>query len=251
MLIDSHCHLNSFSKITREDIMSSIKSDYCFIDSSIDLNSSTISLELSSKYKCVYSALGFHAFSSKSFSPMVVRDYEKLIDDNKKVVAIGEIGIDYKADFSAKLQEDILSAFIGLAKNRGLPVMIHNRWQDTKILDILDKFYLNYEKVVFHCFSYSQDFLAEIIKRKGFVSFSLNILRKKQEILQSLKSCPLDRLLLETDSPYMRLNGKPSTPLDIEKTYQAAAEAKGVSKEELEGAVFLNIKELFPKIFKG
>ena len=248
MLIDSHCHLNSLSKITRNDVISSSDNNYCFIDSSIDLNSSTISLELSSKYDCVYSALGFHPFSGKSFSPTVVRDYQKLIGDNKKVVAIGEIGLDYKADFSAKLQEDILSAFIELAKNRGLPVMIHNRWQDTKILDILDKFYLDYGKVVFHCFSYSQDFLAEIIKRKGFVSFSLNILRKKQEILQSLKSCPLDRLLLETDSPYMHIDGKPSTPLDIKKTYQIAAEIKGVSEKSLEDAISSNINILFPEI---
>ena len=248
MLIDSHCHLNCLSKIAREDVISSSKSSYCFIDSSIDLNSSKVSLEISSKYDFVYSALGFHPFSGKSFSPTVVRDYEKLIDNNKKVVAIGEIGLDYKADFSAQLQEDILAAFVELAKVKGLPVMIHNRWQDTKILDILDKFYSSYKTVVFHCFSYNQDFLAKIIARGGFVSFSLNILRKKTEIVQSLESCPLDKLILETDSPYMRVAGKPSTPLDIDKTYKVAAEIKGISKEELESAVSLNIKELFPKI---
>lgn len=251
MLIDAHCHLNSLSKITREDVISSSNSSYCFIDSGIDLNSSKISLELSGKYDCVYSTLGFHPFSGKNFSPAVVRDYEKLIDDNKKVVAIGEIGLDYKADSSAQLQEDILAAFVELAKSKNLPVMIHNRWQDTKILDILDKFYSSYKKVVFHCFSYSQDFLAKIIERSGFVSFSLNILRKKEEITQSLKSCPLDKLILESDSPYMRVGGKPSTPLDIDKTYKTAAEIKGIGKEELEEAVFLNIKELFPGILKG
>ena len=251
MLIDSHCHLNSLSKITREDVISSSNSNYCFIDSSIDLDSSKVSLEISSKHDFVYSALGFHPFSGKSFSPTVIRDYEKLINDNKKVVAIGEIGLDYKADFSVQAQEDILSAFIELAKSRGLPVMIHNRWQDTKILDILDKFYTSYEKVVFHCFSYSQDFLAKIIERRGFISFSLNILRKKEEILESLKKCPLDKLLLETDSPYMRVGGKPSTPLDIDKTYSRAAEIKGISKEELEREVFSNIRELFPEILKG
>jgi len=245
MLIDSHCHLNSLSKITREDVISSSNSNYCFIDSSIDLNSSKVSLEISSKYDFVYSALGFHPFSGKSFSPTVVRDYEKLIDDNKKVVAIGEIGLDYKADFSAQLQEDILAAFIELAKSKNLPVMIHNRWQDTKILDILDKFYSSYEPVVFHCFSYSQDFLAKIIERRGFVSFSLNILRKKEEITQSLKNCPLDKLILETDSPYMRVNGKPSTPLDIGRVYSHAASTKGIEEEKLKGIVFSNAERVF------
>jgi len=251
MLIDSHCHLNSFSKITREGLISSCEENCCFIDSSIDLDSSKVSLEISSKYDRIYSALGFHPFSGKSFSPTVVSDYEKLINNNKKVVAIGEIGLDYKADFSAQLQEDILSAFIELAKSKGLPVIIHNRWQDTKILDILDKFYSSYETVVFHCFSYNQDFLTKIIERGGFVSFSLNILRKKQEIIQSLKSCPLEKLILETDSPYMLLDGKASSPLDIGKTYLRAAEIKEISKEELENAVSLNIKELFPEILKG
>jgi len=251
MLIDSHCHLNSFSKITREGVISSCEESCYFVDSSIDLDSSRVSLEISNKYKCVYSALGFHPFSGKSFSPTVVSDYEKLINDNKKVVAIGEIGLDYKADFSAQLQENILSAFIELAKAKGLPVIIHNRWQDTKILDVLDKFYSSYERVMFHCFSYNQDFLTKIIERGGFVSFSLNILRKKQEIIQSLKSCPLEKLILETDSPYMLLDGKASSPLDIGKTYLRAAEIKEISKEELENAVSLNIKELFPEILKG
>ena len=251
MLIDSHCHLNSLPKIAREDVISSSKGNYCFIDSSIDLDSSKVSLEISSKYDFVYSALGFHPFSGKSFSSTVVRDYEKLIDNNKRIVAIGEIGLDYKADSSAQAQEDILAAFIELAKVKGLPVMIHNRWQDTKILDILDKFYSSYKKVVFHCFSYDQNFLAKIIARGGFISFSLNILRKKEEISESLQKCPIEKLLLETDSPYMRVAGKSSVPLDIDKTYKAAAEIRGISKEELESAVSLNIKELFPEISKG
>ncbi len=251
MLIDSHCHLNSLSKIAREDIISSSKGSHCFIDSSIDLDSSKVSLEISSKDDFVYSALGFHPFSGKSFSPTVVRDYEKLIGNNKRIVAIGEIGLDYKADFSIQVQEDILSAFIELAKIKGLPVMIHNRWQDTKILDILDKFYPSYGMVVFHCFSYDQDFLTKIVERGGFISFSLNILRKKEEISESLKKCPLEKLLLETDSPYMRVAGKPSTPLDIDKTYKAAAEIKGISEEELESAVSSNIRELFPEVLKG
>jgi len=251
MLIDSHCHLNSLSKITREDVISSCDKNYCFIDSSIDLNSTKISLELSSKYDFIYSALGFHPFSGKSFTPALVTEYSKLIDEEKKVVAVGEIGLDDKADISPQLQEEILTSFIELAKSKDLPVVIHNRRQDAKILDILDKFYSSYEKVVFHCFSYNQDFLAKIIRRKGFISFSLNILRKKEYLIQSLERCPLDKLLLETDSPYMRISGKPSIPLDIEKTYLRAAEIKGISKEELAEAVSLNIKELFPEILKG
>jgi len=250
MLIDSHCHLNSLSKITRDDLISSSGASYRFIDSSIDLNSSKISLEISNQNDFVYSALGFHPFSIKSFSKSLVGEYKKLIDNNKKIIAIGEIGLDYKADFPVEVQEDVLSAFVELAKSENLPIMIHNRWQDDKILDILDKFYSSYEKVVFHCFSSGPDFLARIIERGGFISFSLNILRKKEEITQSLMSCPKSNLILETDSPYMRLSGKPSTPLDINKTYKTAAEIKRISEEELKGSVSLNIGKLFPGIIK-
>jgi len=250
MLIDSHCHLNSLSKITREDVISSSGDSHCFIDSSIDLFSSNISLEISKQNDFVYSALGFHPFSIKSFSKSLVGEYEKLINDNKKIIAIGEIGLDYKADFPIEIQEDVLSAFIELAKSKNLPIMIHNRWPDAKILDILDKFYSSYEKVVFHCFSSGPDFLARIIEKNGFISFSLNILRKKQEIIQSLISCPKSNLILETDSPYMRLSGKPSTPLDINKTYNKAAEIKGISEEELVASVSLNIGKLFPEVIK-
>ena len=250
MLIDSHCHLNSLSKIAREDLISSLDGNYCFIDSSIDLNSAKASAELSGQYGFVYSSLGFHPFSGKEFSSSTINDYTKLIDENKKVIAIGEIGLDYKAPISYQAQEDILSAFIKLAISKDLPVILHNRWGDAGILDILDKFYSRYEKVIFHCFSYAKDFLEKIIERGGFVSFSLNILRKKEDITSSLRSCPLNRLLLETDSPYMRASGKPSTPLDIVKTYSAAAEIKGVERGELETAIFSNAKELFPRIFR-
>lgn len=228
--------------------MPSSPGGYRFIDSSIDLNSSKISLELSGRYKSVYSALGFHPFSVKSFSASIVSDYAVLIDKSEKVAAIGEIGLDHKAGVSFQEQEEVLSLFIGLARDKNLPVMIHNRWPDTRILAILDKFYSKYEKVVFHCFSYGPDFLAKIVEKGGFVSFSLNILRKKEEIIRSLEVCPLERIILETDSPYMRINGKPSTPLDIDKVYQAAAKIKGISREELVNAVRLNIKELFPGV---
>jgi len=77
------------------------------------------------------------------------------------------------------------------------------------------------------------------------VSFSLNILRKSNKILTSLENCPLENLLLETDSPYMRIKDKPSTPLDIVKVYERAAQIKAVAREKLEEQVFLNAQKAF------
>ena len=253
MLIDSHCHFNNLSKITREDILSSCGKDYFFIDSSIDLESSRISLDISKNNSSPYTALGFHPFSGEKFSENTLADYEALINSNKKVVALGEVGLDYKADIAIDRQEEILREFLALAKKKDLAAIIHIRFErstDTgqgkaKILSILDDFFSTYERVVFHCFSYSVDFLKEIVKRRGNVSFSLNILRKNKDILASLAECPLDNLILETDSPYMKIEDKSSTPLDIDKVYLRASEIKAISLDKLKGAVFANVRRIF------
>ncbi len=249
-MIDTHCHLNTLSKITREEVISASSSNYCFIDSAIDLNSAKLSVELSRQYSFIFSSLGYHPFSAEDFSSSIVEDYGELIDQNRKVIAVGEIGLDNTATISAEKQETVLAHFLQLAESKHLPIILHNRWPDTKILSVLDKHLSNYQKVVLHCFSYDKEFLTKIIARGGYVSFSLNILRHKANIIDALKSCPLDKLLLETDSPYMRIKGKPSTPLDIVQTYSAAAEIKGIKPEALEGAVYSNLGKLFPKILR-
>ncbi|MFH1519654.1 MAG: TatD family hydrolase [Candidatus Omnitrophota bacterium] len=244
MLIDTHCHLNTLSQITREEVISASSSNYCFIDSAIDLSSAKLSVELSRQYSFIYSSLGYHPFSAEDFSPSIVEDYGELIDQNEKVVAVGEIGLDSTATIPADKQETVLAAFLQLAKSKQLPIILHNRWPDTKILDILDKYLSGYQKVILHCFSYDKEFLAKIIERGGYVSFSLNILRHKEDITAALKSCPLDKLLLETDSPYMRVGGKPSTPLDIGRVYSHAASIKGIEEEKLRGIVFSNAERV-------
>jgi len=249
MLIDAHCHFNAFSSLMREEIFSLAK-NHCFIDSSIDWDSSAASMELSQKYQCVYSSLGFHPFNGENFSSTVLNNYDAAIAQNKKVVAIGEIGLDYKANVPLEKQKDIFGEFVRLAVKNDLAVIIHNRFlaQEGKkhpILDTLDRFVKTYGKVVFHCFSYSSSFMNEIIDRGGYVSFSLNILRNKSEIVTSLKQCPLDNLLLETDSPYMKIKDKSSTPLDIQKVYAFTAAIKGIDEGTLKERVYSNVKRLF------
>jgi len=253
MLIDSHCHLNNLSEITRKQALATSGSDYCFIDSSIDLKSSLVSSQLSATHQQVYTSLGFHPLSGEGFKDQTKEDYENLIKKNNKIIAVGEIGLDYKAAISAKEQEAIFRTFIKIAKANDLPITIHNRIDPSgdklkppqRALEIIDEFYQSYERVIFHCFSHSVEILEKIIKKAGFVSFSLNILRKSNKILTSLENCPLENLLLETDSPYMRIKDKPSTPLDIVKVYERAAQIKAVAREKLEEQVFLNAQKAF------
>lgn len=244
-LVDSHCHFNSLSEEIREEVVSSCGGNYIFIDSSIDTKSSLESVALSERHDFIYTSLGFHPFCGAEFSGKVIDEYERLIKENKKIVAVGEIGLDYKAEISLEEQESILCDFISLAKRENLTVVIHNRLDTFKVLEVLDKYFSTYQKVVFHCFSYSEEFLKEILQRGGFVSFSLNILREKKSIISSLNKCPLENLLLETDSPYMRIKNEPSTPLDVEKVYSFAAAAKGLEEEQLKKIVLSNAKRAF------
>lgn len=258
MLVDTHCHFNSLPRDKLEVIAASLTSDYCFVDASIDPESAQASLALSRRYDFIYTALGFHPLAGQNFFPRLLPEYAELIAQNKRIVAIGEIGLDYTAEVSLAEQEQIFDLFVGLAEKKDLPVIIHNRLHplpengadDLRVLDILDRRNFNYRKAVFHCFSYSTNFLSEILKRGGFVSFSLNILRNKEVILSSLKACPLESLLLETDSPYMKIKNEPSTPLNIRQVYSRAAEIKNIAAADLEDKIFDNIRKLFG-IFVG
>ena len=245
MLIDTHCHINTLAHQQQENIFSLDSSGYLFIDSSIDYATTLKSVDFSKKYDHIYTSAGFHPFCAKEYKPELIEKYEQLIDQNPKIVAVGEIGLDYKADKSLDEQEKILRAFIELAKKKNKPVAIHNRLDDDRILDILADCYDDFSNVIFHCFSYSPEFLKKVIEKKGFVSFSLNILRKRLELMQSLKECLLDNLLLETDSPYMRIKGELSAPSDIDKVYEYAAQIKEISATELEERVYENAKKIF------
>ncbi|MCM8786641.1 MAG: TatD family hydrolase [Candidatus Omnitrophica bacterium] len=247
MLFDVHCHINSLKAEQIEELVSNCKYNYCFIDSSIDYQTSLKSLELSSKYPFIYSSIGFHPFSSKSYLPSLLSDYQELILKNKKIVAIGEIGLDFKAlDFvSFEIQEKIFKDFILLAKKLNLALIIHNRTEDFRILEILDEFFNSYHKIIFHCFSYGKEFMLKILEKGGFISFSPNILRQNKDIISSLVNCPLESLFLETDSPYMKINQKPSLPFDIGKVYEAVAVTKNIEIEILEQSIFENAKKIF------
>ncbi len=209
-----------------------------------------ISLRLSRKHSCIYSSLGFHPFWAEEFSGQTLSSYESLIRANKKVIAIGEVGLDQKAQAPLKYQEEIFQGFVKLALKMDLPLLIHNRMDSLRILEILDQFVSSYQKVIFHCFSYSRDFLELILNKKGLVSFSPNILREKKSLLEALKDYPQENLFLETDAPYMKIKTESSKPQDITKVYSFTAKLKGIPEEKLAQAIFSNAKKLFPSLGK-
>lgn len=253
MLVDAHCHINSLSPKQRETVILACNQNHILIDSSVNIESSKQSLQLSEQYHFVYTSLGFHPFWGKEWTSQTIKEYDDLISSNKKVVAIGEVGLDYTADLPLGEQEIILEEFLKLALRKNLTVVIHNRFSPDvlvkkglpPIFNILDKFFSTYHKTIFHCFSYGEELLGKILEKKGIISFSLNILRRKESVISSLKMCPLDRLILETDSPYMRINNQPSTPQNIKEVYSFVADIKNIEDEKLEQIVYSNIQRVF------
>ncbi|MDD3296852.1 MAG: TatD family hydrolase [Candidatus Omnitrophica bacterium] len=248
MLVDTHCHFNSLGPLEREEALAKYNQSYCFIDSSIDIKSSHLSLELSKKSDFIYSSLGFHPFYAGEFSSSVITQYEGFINKYEKIVAIGEVGFDSQSKIVLKEQEKVLIEFIKLANKYDLVLTIHNRLASFRILEVLDDFYNSYHNVVFHCFSYAPEFMEEIIKRNGMVSFSLNVLRNKPDIRLSLEKCPMSNLLLETDFPYMKIQGKCSGPADIKRVYEFCSAVKGLEARETEEAIISNVRRVFKRI---
>ena len=246
MLIDTHCHINSLFSDAAEAVLDKNRNKgYSFIDVSIDTKTSLKSLDLSREYSFIHSSLGFHPFADEEFSADTIKEYSRLIKNNPAAVAIGEVGLDYKSRLSFSEQSRIFREFIKLSLELSLPLVIHNRWKGDDVFDILDDYLPDYRYVVFHCFSEDSRFLSRILAKDGNASFSLNVLRKNKKIDEALKEIPLDNILLETDSPYMKIYGEYSTPLDIEKVYNYTAEIKNISFGGLAAKVYSNARRIF------
>ncbi len=249
MWIDAHCHLYQLNPALKKETLSLSSDDFIFINSSINYSTSLFCLDLSKRYPFIYSALGFHPFSAEEFSFSTLEDYRKLIEENKKVIALGEIGLDCKAPTPLEKQQEILRYFLELALQLDLVVVVHNRSASLKILEILGSAFSSYERIIFHCFSEDVSFLKMVLDRGGFISFSPNIFRKKQSLLEALRYCPLQNLLLETDSPYMKIQDRLCSPLDIKMVYSFVAGMKNIPEEQLQENILYNVRRLFHKMF--
>ena len=244
MLVDAHCHLNSLSPSIKKQVLTSGEGKFLFIDISINPQTALLSLELAEQYNFVYSCLGFHPFYVESFHQGILQEYERLISQSRKIVGIGEVGLDYKQG-SLEKQKKVFTEFITLARQKKMPLVLHNRLNSSLMLDIVSRYYSSYETLIFHCFSQDKNFLQRVVDKGGFVSFSLNILRKNKRLTEAVKFCPLENLLCETDSPYMKVGKDLSTPLDLEKVISFIAEIKGVSFDELVEVIFTNAQRVF------
>jgi len=256
MLIDTHAHLN-YPEI--QNILPELLSRAH--DSGVDkiivpatsYASSLEVVELVQKHKMLYAAVGIHPNDLKDFNENQLSEIENLTDNNK-IVAIGEIGLDYyREPYDKVLQAFVLRSQLQIAKRKNLPVILHNRNSSEDLMKIVEEEYENGRlKGQFHSFSGDNIMSKRCIEMGFCISFTGNITYKPKEhtyiSYQIVKEMPLEHLLLETDTPYMAPvphRGKQNEPSFIKHTAQKLAEIKDITFEEISLTAAENAERLF------
>ncbi|MFH1269710.1 MAG: TatD family hydrolase [Candidatus Omnitrophota bacterium] len=238
MLIDTHCHLD-FPEFDpdRDEVISRAKNEGIgyIVNIGSSLEGSKKALELSRQYNFIYAAVGLHPHEADKTDEQVKAAIVGLAREDK-VAAIGETGLDYYKNYSkAENQRVLFRYLVKLAKDFDLPLVIHNRQAEVDTLKILNEFMPL--KAVVHCFSGDGDFLKRCLDSGFFISFTCNITYKKAEILREFViQTPLDRLMLETDAPFLPpegLRGRRNEPAYVKSLAEEIARIKGVSLEEV------------------
>ena len=252
MFIDSHAHLfypNFEGEL--DEVISRAKEvgvNYILVPAT-DLKTAEQVIELTKKYEMVYGAVGIHPHDSKDWDSSLISEIEKLAK-NKKIVAIGEIGLDYYYDFSPKEKQiEAFKSQIDLALKLDLPVIIHNRDSDEDIMEIVRSYCGAGLKAQFHCFNGSLENAMELIAMNFMVSFTGNITFKKADGLRKiLQHIPLENLLLETDSPFMTpepYRGKRNEPSYVKFVAQKVAELHNLRIEDVARITSFNAFRIF------
>jgi len=250
MLIDTHCHID-FPEYNQDrgEVISRAKDNGIeyIINIGSSLENSAASVELAKNHACVYAAVGVHPHDADRFDPDGLEKLETLARHDK-VVAIGEIGLDYFKNFSkAENQKPLFKKLIGLSKDLGLPLVIHSRQAEEDILKILKEEEIT--RAVVHCFSGGENFLKDCLDMGFFISFTCNITYKKADtIRRAAELAPLERILLETDAPYLSpegMRGKRNEPVNVLFVAEKIAELKMISSEEVARVTTENAKNFF------
>jgi TatD DNase family protein len=207
MFVDTHAHLfyQNFENEVDQVIDRAKKAgvDYIIVPGT-DLLTSLKAIELSEKFDCVYAAVGVHPHDSKDWTDRLVLQLEEAAK-HKKVVAIGEIGLDYYYDFSPKdIQIVAFKAQIDLALKLNLPIIVHNRDANEEVMNIIRSYKNSGLRAQFHCFAGSVEDARELVELHHYISFPGNVTFKNMESVRKVVSrIALENLLLETDSPFM------------------------------------------------
>lgn len=220
------------------------------VQSGTDAESSRLAVELAERFPEVWATVGFHPHDAKELDETGARAIEALTS-HPRVVGVGEAGLDYHYDHSPRARQlEVFEWHVRVAAEAGLPLVVHTREADDHTLDLLARA-AGGLTVVLHCFSMTER-VDEVLSRGYYVSFAGNVTFPKASGIQAAaRAVPADRLLLETDAPYLTpvpRRGRPNSPAMVAHTYAFVAALRGVAVEALSAAVSANAVRAFPRL---
>ena len=248
-MIDTHAHLNDPKLYPRiADILSNDRLEAVFV-AGYHYASSRLAVALSGNYDKIYAIVGCHPHDADKFSQSEY-DYYKGVSSDKKVVAIGEIGLDYYYDRSPRdVQKEVFEKQIVLANEVGLPIVLHVRDAYADTLEILAR---NADKlsngVLVHCYSGSKEVVREFSRYDAYFALGGAITYKGAKKDDIIKAIPIDRLVVETDAPYLTpvpKRGEINEPKNIEYVIQKIAQTLSITPDEVENITTQNAKRFF------
>ena len=252
-LADSHAHIEMDSYDKDRDLIIQRAREHnlkLIITIGFNIKESKRAVNIANKYELIYAAVGIHPHDAKEVTEESYINLTKIVKENNKVVAMGEMGLDYHYNNSPQdVQKKVFKEQIILAKELKKPIVIHSREAEKDTLEIItqEKAYKN--QGIMHCFSGSYELAKKYLDMGFYISFAGPITFPKAINLQNLvKKIPLDRILIETDCPYLSpqpFRGKRNEPAYVTYVAEKIAELKNLNIEEVAETTFKNTREVF------
>ncbi len=249
-MIDTHSHLyySEFDADLPEVVARAQAAGVSkIITVAVDKATAERCLEITSRFPgVVYSAIGVHPSETAKVTEEELLWLEAMAGD-PAVVAIGEIGLDiYRGETNIMAQERLLARMLELARHAGLPVVIHHRAAGTRTLDVVKE--SRHTRGVFHCFSEDYEYAKRVLDWGLHVSFTGNITYKNSRLPELARALPLDRVMLETDAPFMApmpYRGKRAEPMHVREIAVKLAELHRTTVEEVDRITTQTAEALF------
>ena len=253
--LDSHAHLDDEKfDIDRKEIIEKIKEEGTtkFISAGYSIESSKKAIELAKKYEYIYATCGISPNDIPQTEEELwkqITKIDELIKNNKKIVAIGEIGLDYYWNKENKeMQKLAFISQIELANKLELPIVIHTREAIMDTIEILKKHEVK-NKGVFHCCPFNRELVKEALKLDFYISFAGPVTFKNSKNAKEIvEMVPMEKILIETDSPYLSpepFRGKRNDPRNVKYIAQKIADIKETNIEEIAKTTYENAKKIF------
>lgn len=249
-MIDTHTHINCIDDFSIDEMLKNASDNGVekLIVPSAYASDIDIVAELASKYENVYGLLGVHPSEVKDWTDDLI-DKIKECAKSPKIVGIGEIGLDYYWDKSFNdLQKEVFIKQINLANELNFPISVHDREAHKDSFDILTEFNKN-SIVIMHCFSGSVEFMHECVKQGWYIAIGGVVTFKNAiKMKEVAKEVPLDKLVIETDAPYLTpvpYRGKTNQPAYVKYVAEEIANLRNTSFEEIDEQTTKNAKLVF------